>query len=211
MPLAAQPGTVTGITAVTKTTGTLELAWTAPGLDGFLGGVAGGSYRIDLSSDAAHIFDPTVFVTEFSTSVTPGEAQLYVSTGLLPNTTYYSRIYLGDARRVIAETSAPGDDSTLTNLPVSPALSGVFASSVTFTWTIPPGDAEGYLIEASSTNFGGLFPGGALVSSMTRQGLTMTLTNGLMTTPRTISGCSLNWQDRISTPASGPWSDARRP
>jgi len=176
MPLAAQPGTVISITAVTKTTGTLELAWTAPGLDGFQGGVAGGIYRIDTSSDAAHVFDPSVFVTEFSTSVTPGDPQVYVSTGLQPNTTYYTRIYLGDSRKVLAETSAPADESTLTNLPVSPVLSGVFTSSATFTWTIPAGDAEGYLLETSSTNFGALFPGGALVSSMTRQGLSMTLT-----------------------------------
>ncbi|PIU19661.1 MAG: hypothetical protein COT18_06335, partial [Elusimicrobia bacterium CG08_land_8_20_14_0_20_59_10] len=39
MPLAAQPGTITALTAVTKSTGTLELAWTAPGLDGFLAGL----------------------------------------------------------------------------------------------------------------------------------------------------------------------------
>lgn len=200
MPLAAQPGTITSLTAVTKTTGTLELAWTAPGLDGFQGGVAGGSYRIDTSSDAAHVFDPTVFVTEFSTSVTPGEAQSYAFTGLQPNTTYYTRIYLGDSRKVVAETSAPGDESTLTNLPVSPVLSGVFYSSVTFTWTIPPGDAEGYLVEASSTNFGTLFPGGALSSSMTRQGLAMTLTvTGLMDdTTHYFRLGSLNWQDNVN-------------
>ena len=67
MQLAAQPGSVIALTAVTKATGTLELAWTAPGLDGFLGGVPNGLYRLDYSSSVSHPFAPTSFVAEFST------------------------------------------------------------------------------------------------------------------------------------------------
>lgn len=200
MPLAAQPGTIISITAVSKATGTLELAWTAPGLDGFLGAVSGGLYRIDTSSQASHIFDPAVFVTEFSTSVNPGDPQSYLLTGIEPNTTYYTRIYLADARKVVAERSAPGDESTLANLPVSPVLSGVFLSSVTFTWTIPPGNAEGYRLDGSSTNFGALFSGGVVHSSVTDQGTMLTLAvSGL--NPNTtyfFKLASLNWQQDVN-------------
>lgn len=196
MPLAAQPGTIISITAVSKATGTLELAWTAPGLDGFLGAVSAGLYRIDTSSQPSHVFDPAVFVTEFSTSVAPGDPQSYLLTGLEPNTTYYTRIYLADERKVVAERSAAGDESTLANLPVSPVLSGVFLSSVTFTWTVPPGSAGGYQLDGSSTNFGALFPGGVVRSSVTDQGTQLTLTvNGL--SPNTtyfFKLASLNWQ-----------------
>ena len=61
MELEAQPGSVTSIVSVSKTTGTLELSWSAPGLDGFLGNVANGFYRIDTSSDPLHVFDPATF------------------------------------------------------------------------------------------------------------------------------------------------------
>ncbi|MDO8806674.1 MAG: gliding motility-associated C-terminal domain-containing protein [Elusimicrobiota bacterium] len=200
MPLAAQPGTIISLTAVSKATGTLELAWNAPGLDGFLGAVTGGQYRIDTSSQASHVFDPAVFVTEFSTSVTPGEPQAYILTGLEPNTTYYTRVYLADARKVVAERSAPGDESTLANLPVSPVLSGVFRSSVTFAWTLPPGSAEGYQLDGSSTNFGALFPGGVVHSSVTDQGTRLTLAiNGLNPdTSYFFRLASLNWQQDVN-------------
>jgi len=196
MPLAAQPGTIITLTAVTKTTGTLDLAWTAPGLDGFQGSVVGGLYRIDTSSQASHVFAPTVFVTEFSTSVIPGEQQAYTFSGLQPNTTYYTRIYLADAHRVVAEDSAHGDEATLANLPVSPALSGVFSSSVAFTWNIPAGDAEGYNLAASSTNFGALYPGGVVFSSATDKGVLMTLTVRDLRPDTTyyFRLASLNWQ-----------------
>lgn len=200
MPLAAQPGSVISLSAVTKSTGTLELAWTAPGLDGFLGAVTGGLYRIDVSSDASHVFDPTVYAAEFSTSVTPGDPQAYVLTGLQPNTTYYARVYLGDARRVIAERSAGSADSTLANLPAAPALSGVFSSSVTFSWALPAGGAEGYSLDGSSTAFGALFPGGVLRSSSTPEGTVLTLTvAGLYPgTTYYFRLASLNWQADVN-------------
>ena len=200
MPLAAQPGTIISITAVSKTTGTLELAWTAPGLDGFLGAVTGGLYRIDTSSETSHVFDPSIFVTEFSTSVIPGEAQAYIVTGLVPNTTYYTRIYLADARKVVAEHSVTDNDSTLANLPASPVLSGVYRSSVTFTWSIPAGAAEGYQVAGSSTNFGALFPGGTVHSSVTAEGtlLTLAVTGLNPNTNYYFKLGSLNWQQDVN-------------
>ncbi|HNY23493.1 MAG TPA: gliding motility-associated C-terminal domain-containing protein, partial [Bacteroidales bacterium] len=196
LPLAAQPGSVISIAAVSKATGTLELAWTAPGLDGFLGSVPNGLYRVDLTSSASHVFSPGVFITEFSTSVTPGDPQRLFLAGLLPNTTYYTRIYLSDARKMVSEQSAASDESTLANLPASPELSAVYYSSVSFSWNIPAGDAEGYKLDASTTSFGQLFPGGVINSSMTDSGIRLTLTvTGLrMGTTHYFRLASMNWQ-----------------
>ncbi|HAH07859.1 MAG TPA: hypothetical protein DCM05_15270 [Elusimicrobia bacterium] len=194
--LVAQPGSVTAITALSKSTGTLELTWTAPGLDGFLGDVAGGTYLIDSSSDPLHVFDPSAPRISLATTVVAGSRQSYTMTGLLPNTTYYSRIWLADARKVTSETSATGADSTLANMPSLPVISGVFPTSVTIAWTLPAGGASGYSLDASSTAFGSLFPGGTVVSSATDSGVTVTLSiEGL--TPYTtyfFKLGSLNWQ-----------------
>ena len=190
----AQPGSVVSIVSVTKTTGTLELAWSAPGLDGFLGSV-NGFYRIDTSSDPLHFFDPTTFVTEFATSVAPGDAQAYVLNNLLPNTTYYTRVYLSDARKMVAETSKQSDQSTLANTP-DPVFTGVFVTSVTVSWAVPVGSAEGYSLLASSMNF----ISGVTVSSLTQNGSVVTLTiNGLNPdTTYYFNLGSLNWQSDLN-------------
>lgn len=196
MPLIAQPGSVTSIVSVSKATGTLELAWSSPGLDGFQGDVAAGYYRIDSSSDPLHVFDPTVFLAEFATSTTPGAAQAYALNGLIPNTTYYSRIYLVDARKVVAETSAASAESTLARVPTAPVFSGVYAASVTISWTLPLNGAAAFGIDASSTNF----LEGTVVSSRTADGVTMTLTvAGLASnTMYYFNLASLNWQSDVN-------------
>ncbi len=196
MELIAQPGSVTSIVSVSKATGTIELAWTSPGLDGFQGDVVAGFYRIDSSSDPLHVFDPTIFLTEFATTTTPGAAQSYVLTGLAPNTTYYSRIYLSDAHKVVSETSAPSAESSLARVPVAPAFSGVFSTSVTISWTLPMDGVAGFALDASSTNFAG----GTITSSRTANGVSVTLTvKGL--TPNTtyyFNLASLNWQSEAN-------------
>ena len=146
----AQPGSVASITALTKTTGTLELAWTAPGLDGMNGSVSGGSYRIDYSSDPLHPFSPDTYVTSFATTVAAGAAQSYRVTGLAANTTYFARVYLADADKVASESSAASVESTLANLPPSPVVTGAFSSSVTISWALPAGGAAGFRVDAAS-------------------------------------------------------------
>ncbi len=184
MPLASQPGSITAITALTKATGTLDLAWIAPGRDGFLGDVTNGFYRVDFTSDPTHVFSPTVFQLEFSTTVTAGTTQSLQITGLEPNTTYFTRIYLADARKFFAEDSSPSEESTLANIPVDPVLAAVFATRVEITWALPTGGAAGYETDASSTDFGGIAPGGLVFSSATSEGLELSLTiSGL--TPNT--------------------------
>src|SRR5207245_1873105 len=133
--------------------------------------------------------------TQIATTVAPGDPQEYTVKGLLPNTTYFTRIYLADSRKYFAETSAQDKDSTLTHVPATPVFTGVFITSVTIAWTVPAGAAEGYLINASSTDFGALSPGGVVVSSLTPNGLTVTMTvTGLNSaTTYYFNLGSLNW------------------
>lgn len=196
MNVAAQPGSVTTITAVTKSTGTLDLAWTAPGADGASGGVVNGFYRLDYSSDPAHVFAPTTFKLELSTTVAAGAAQSLRLEGLLPNTTYFTKIYLADARKYFAEDSRRGDESTLADLPVDPVFSAVNPTSVTISWLLPAGGAAGFSNEASTTNFGALLPGGVVVTSRTPSGLQVSLTVAGLATNTTyfFKVASLNWQ-----------------
>jgi len=192
-PLSSQPGTITSLAAVSKSTGSLELEWSAPGADGFLGRVSNGFYRVDLSQDPLHSFAPTAFTAERSTSASPGERHRLSLSGLSPNTTYYAHVYLGDDGKVFAEDSAPGAESTLANVPASPVLSGVFASSVTFVWNLPAGGAAGFTVDASSSGY----VGGSVFSTTTHSGAAVTLTvTGLsyLTTYHFRLG-SLNWQD----------------
>lgn len=194
--LAAQPGSVVSITAVSKSTGTLELAWVAPGADGFQGSVGNGVYRLDYSSEPAHIFEPTVFKTEFSTSVVPGQAQQLAIEGLQPNTTYYTKIYLGDAEKVMAANSALSAESTISDLPVNPYFSAVSACNATISWLLPSGGAAGYSSDASTTSFGILSPGGSIKTASTPNGLQVSLTiSGLSPlTSYFFRVASLNWQ-----------------
>lgn len=194
--LAAQPGSVVSITAVTKSTGTLELAWIAPGADGFQGSVGNGFYRLDYSSDQAHSFNPTVFKTEFSTSAVPGEAQQLTIGGLEANTTYYTRIYLGDAGKVIAGNSVLSAESTISDLPVNPVFTAVAPCNATISWLLPSGGAAGYNTQASTTSFGILSPGGSIKTASTPDGLQVSLTiSGLSpATSYFFRVASLNWQ-----------------
>lgn len=196
IPLSSQPGTITAITALSKSTGTLELAWTAPGRDGFLGNVISGNYRIDFSSDPLHVFTPTTFRQEFSTTVVPGSLQTLTLSGLEVNTTYFTRIYLSDERKFFGEDSDPSEESTLANVPVSPVLAAINSSSVTITWTLPVGNAEGFDMSGSTTDFGGLLPGGAVVSSVTQDGIVISLTLNNLSPNSTFyfKVASLNWQ-----------------
>lgn len=206
----AQPGSVVSLTAATKSTGTLNLAWNAPGLDSFTGGVASGFWRLDYSSDPAHVFAPTAYALEFATSVVPGAPQSYLLTGLLPDTTYYARVYLADARKYFAETSASDADSTLARVPAAPVFTGVFPTSVTISWTLPAGGAQGYLLDASTTGF----VGGTVVGSGTANGAAVTLTISGLTPGGTyfFKVGSLDWQSDVDfnsvmstvTPAGGP-------
>lgn len=172
--LFAFPGTVTALTALSKSSGTLELAWTAPGRDGGLGSVAAGFYRVDYSTDAGHAFAQDSYRLEIPTAAVPGALHALTLTGLAPNATYYARVWLGDERRSFAEDSARSEESTLAGAVVNPVLASVLDDSALITWTLPSGGAASFRAEASTAaGVGGLV--GAL-SVATTGGLQVSLT-----------------------------------
>ncbi|MBI4655948.1 MAG: gliding motility-associated C-terminal domain-containing protein [Elusimicrobia bacterium] len=193
--LASQPGSVVSIAAVTKSTGALRVSWNSPGSNGFEGDIINGYYRVDYSSDPAHVFNPSVYKMEFSTSTDASRPQFLDIGGLEPNTTYYAKIYISDSQKFFSEDSTRSDESTLANFPVNPIFSGVAACSATITWALPLGGSEGYAMEASSTDFGALYPGGEIKTVSTPDGLRLDLTlNGLApATTYFFKVASLNW------------------
>lgn len=87
------------------------------------------------------------------------------------NTTYYFRV--GSLNEFGAPNYTTLGSSPTLALAVAPGAFGpVFSSSATLSWaplaaSPQPNSAEGYLLEASSTDFGGQSPGGVVYSSRT--------------------------------------------
>ncbi|MFA5809833.1 MAG: LamG-like jellyroll fold domain-containing protein, partial [Thermoleophilia bacterium] len=118
-------------------------------------------YRLEASSTN---FAGTGIVYSSST-LAPLSSTLSVI-GLDPNTTYFFRVgglnWNGAANRLVL-----GSTATLPGAPSGFAFSGVYLSSSALAWTKPAGGAEGYQLQASSTNFNGT---GSVLSSATSDG-----------------------------------------
>ena len=191
LPVFVQPGAVASISAVSKSTGELELSWNAPGLDGDAFDVSGGVFRVDYSTDAAYPFSPSSFKLEIPAAHSPGQLYSRRIPGLLPNATYYARVYLGDAAKTFADYSDPFENSTLANA-VDPSISAVYPSSVAISWALAAGGAAGYQAAGSSAAFGV----GLDLTSSTPSGAPLTLVvSGLSPgTTYFFRVASLNWQ-----------------
>ncbi|MBI5597448.1 MAG: VCBS repeat-containing protein [Elusimicrobia bacterium] len=106
----------------------------------------------------------------YSSATTSNFVSTLTVIALERNTTYYFRV--GSLNEFgVPNFIALGSSSTLASALV-PNFVGVFVSSVTAGWpALPPAPqaagAEGYRLEASSTNFGSAAPGGAVLSSAT--------------------------------------------
>ncbi|MDP3543052.1 MAG: fibronectin type III domain-containing protein [Elusimicrobiota bacterium] len=211
------PGTVTGLTALDDVTvSSVTLQWTAPGLDGFRGSLAhGSSYYIRVAShQVAGTFTNFSSATiVFSTAGTsPGATVSTVAVGLQPNTTYWWRLWAKDPAGGLSYASEISTFVTLA-LPVSlQSESFVLVSftSVTAQWVPRPSllqdvssmSAAGYRLEASSTNFGALQPGGVISSSETANVTlsTLTVSDPGLVVDRTyyLRAGSLNWEGRAN-------------
>jgi hypothetical protein len=166
------------------------LSWSAPGYDGVEGALRPGTtYFIRVASYTVPdtFSDHRLANVSFSTSGTqPGQRVSAGVTGLLPNTTYFARIWTMDAAGNLSYASALSTFTTLA-LPVAAmpeSFLSVYFTSVTAHWAarpLSPPDAgsmtaAGYLVEASSTDFGALSPGGQVSSSATYNAALSTLT-----------------------------------
>lgn len=187
------PRPLTDLVAAPPTLSSVTLSWTAPGVDGHLGALEpGSSYYVRVASYTV----PDTFSLGFanvviSTSgVAPGQA---VSTtgvsGLIPNTTWFVQLWTSDPR---GGASFASDRATFTTLAIPPTYLGsealtfleVHYTSATVAWGARPSSppeassetAQGYVLEASSTNFGALAPGGVVSSTTTFDARVSTLT-----------------------------------
>ncbi|MCR4294717.1 MAG: fibronectin type III domain-containing protein, partial [Elusimicrobia bacterium] len=212
------PGPVTDLDAradVSRTS--MTLTWTAPGYDGELGSLqAGTSYFIRVASYTV----PDTFTFQqaglavSASGDSPGALVSTGATGLAPNTTWYLGVWTLDRTGNISTGSTRGAASTLADPPVfvaSPFLE-VFSASVTVRWAALPASpssstSEGYVVEASSTGFGALSPGGVIYSSATSDVLvtTLTVSEPALTTDKLyyFRVASLNWQGRRNYIALG--------
>ncbi len=184
--------TLTGIEGARFSSATLQ--WTAPGFDGARGDLqAGTTYMIRVASfTAPYTFVSSaaniVFSTQAASSPWPGAAVSTPAYGLIANTTYFAQLWTADSYGNISYGSSRATFTTLavTVNKVHPTadpfllddvlqFSGVYFTSVTVRWAAlplqPPAADEvtgkGYIVEASSTNFGALSPGGVISSSIT--------------------------------------------
>jgi len=128
-----------------------------------------------VSSEQGYVVEASTksdFFPIFSTTeTTNGAATSLTVLSLNANTTYYlqvgSRWTDGTTSYASALTKA-----TLANVPLTPSFTDIFTSSITATWTIPGGGAQGYLLELSTASD---FTG-TIESSQTFDGSVSTLT-----------------------------------
>ncbi|MEK6536566.1 MAG: fibronectin type III domain-containing protein, partial [Actinomycetota bacterium] len=166
-----------------------SLTWTAPS------GAAEG-YQLQASSTN---FNGTGSV--LSSTTANGSLTALTVSGLLANTTYFFRVGSLNWNNAVNYAAAI-TTSTLADLVVSPSIQNIFLSSAALTWSIPSGGAEGYEIQASSTNFNGT--GTVLSSSTTNGNLTVLTVSGLsVNTSYFFRTGSLNWNSVLNFTASG--------
>ncbi|MBI5594490.1 MAG: hypothetical protein HY928_00220, partial [Elusimicrobia bacterium] len=177
------PNAVTNLSALVGTnTGEVELSWTSPGDDADSGLLSAGSqYRIHYTTSStlanqANFFSSGAAQVQIATSaVIPGSTRGHLVEGLFNNTTYFMRLWTRDEGAIYSGLSNGATVATRAQALVSPGVLAVYPSSITAAWEAFPdpaaygssSSAVGYLLEASSTDFGAAFPGLALVSSQT--------------------------------------------
>jgi len=211
--LHAFPGAVSAFSAVGDASvsgGTVN--WVVSGYDGAIGALqAGSAYLVRVASyTSPHSFE--YFNADFSISTAaPAEPAVGTDlTGLIANTTHYAQIWVLDADGNVSPPSPVRSTFTTLAHPVSLLSENfldVYLSSGSAQWAARPTvgqdvssmTSEGYLVEASSTNFGALTLGGVVYSSFTPNVELSTLSVAIV--PGLVSLCvdhyfrvaSLNW------------------
>jgi hypothetical protein len=189
MALFSFPGKTPDLTKVQALTASATMQWTIAGYDGALGALQNGtSYYVRIASytvpDTFDFSHSELWFTTGPAGTSPSAVVSSVTAGLFANTTWYQTLFTLDAD---GNVSFMSNMSTFTTLARQPSLLAdtylfVHETSATLNWhRFPTGvvssdTARGFLLEASSTNFGALSPGGIVLSSATTQVAASTLT-----------------------------------
>lgn len=211
MALFSYPGRITDLTSTEQFLTSATMRWSTPGYDGGLSSTLqpGSSYYIRITSYTvpdtfAQQQNSELWIATHSTLLAGTLADLR-RTGLDPNTTWYAEVWTADNDGNIGFSS---NRSTFTSLARAPtalpqAYLYVFDTSATLNWAALPSSpasesSQGYVLEASTTNFGALLPGGATLSSTTYNvaASTLTLDNLDLGSTYYFRVGSLNWAGR---------------
>jgi hypothetical protein len=160
------------------TPGSVTAAWTT--LAGRPQAQSAEGYELDASTAAD--FSGVVFASSTASAF----ASTLTVSGLSPNTTYFLRVASLNWSGDLSSFTALGSTATLATPPVTLPVSylSLYESSATLAWAALPASppeassrtSEGFVLEASSTGFGALTPGGLVFSSSTASPLVSTLT-----------------------------------
>jgi hypothetical protein len=129
------PGVVTDLAAETGPVGgTLALSWTAPGEDGYTGGILGGSYFIQSSISSAPVFLPEFAQLHLTTSTAPGRLESFLLTGLIGNATTQVALWTQDTGGLMSSTSNIASAYVAPYPPHDLVLSALSSVSVNGQW-----------------------------------------------------------------------------
>ncbi len=154
------PNPVVDLTASTRASDQISLAWSATGNELGLGALINSTYTVQYTSVASFSsWDPSgagpnyVAAISISTSgVAPGSPQLGMVHGLSPNTTWYFRLWTTNAFGLNSAVSNPAMACTLAAPPTGTVVAEADSSSVTLAWSSaedPPGTT--YEVQASTS------------------------------------------------------------
>ncbi|HNW44133.1 MAG TPA: fibronectin type III domain-containing protein [Elusimicrobiales bacterium] len=134
--------------------------------------------------------------TVYSSTTLLSQTSALTVTGLEPNTTYYFRVGALNWNARPSYLVLPAT-ATLAGAPPGFAVGEVFVSSAALAWDPPAGGAEGYELQASSTNFNGT---GLLLSSATPDGdlTALALPDLLANTTYFFRVGALNWNGAVN-------------
>lgn len=99
-----EPGKITDLVAVCATQ--ITLRWLSPGDDEYIGTLTNGKFRIAYSTNPNNIWNYENYNVEITTTVEPLTYLSYTFTQLIPQQTYYFRIWTIDEYSNISEISA---------------------------------------------------------------------------------------------------------
>jgi hypothetical protein len=131
------PADITDLAASSGASGgEAALAWTSPGDDGNTGMLNPGQYRIDYSTNPAHVFTVTNYQTLIATVAAAGSAQSGALPNLIGNATYYFGIFTGDDLPAFSGPSNTASVLTRAYAPGAAPFSNVSSTTLTANWTL---------------------------------------------------------------------------
>ncbi len=175
---AIAPDPVSSLTIQSSTGGAITLLWNMTGDDAAAGDLNPGMLRIDYSSDAAHVFSSSTYISQFSTSALAGASEYYGVSGLQGNINYYAAVYIGDDVTVFGGLGNIAQLVTMAYPPTATGFSDMSSDGFSVSYAADNAAGTQYYVQVSSyTDFS--YPtssGWITTSSATFSGLDTNMT-----------------------------------